>query len=337
MNLIFKTTDNKTIEDVTNFIEIWQNDSLEIATRTSGSTSGSPKTISILKKHMIASAKMTGEFLGLSKNQNALLSLPISSIGGKMMVVRAMVLDLNLIVVKPSKKPLKDINDKIHFAAMTPMQVQNSFHYTKEKFNKIETLIIGGAPLPQKLEQEIISTPVQIFQTFGMTETISHIAMRNISERNMMYEALPNIHFSIQDSQLIVHARHLGIKSLQTNDIVKLIGDSKFIWFGRKDSIINSGGIKISPEDIASKIDKLISKSFFSTGIFDKELGEKHVLFIESKESDLYTKDDFSKFLSKYEVPKEIYYLTNFSYTHSGKIDQIATKKRRLNAQKQIL
>ncbi len=326
MKIIFNTSDQEIIENVKRFIGKWNDSSLEISTQTSGST-GKPKTISIAKKHMVNSAKMTGDFLQLKKNQNALLSLPISSIGGKMMVVRAIVLDLNLIVVTPSKNPLEHVVNKIHFSAMTPMQVQGSFHSSKDKFEKIETLIIGGAPLSPTLEREIIPTPVNIFQTFGMTETISHVAMRNISEREMTYEALPNIHFSVQDSLLVVHAPDLDVDNLQTNDIVKLIGNSKFIWFGRNDSTINSGGIKIHPEKVELKIVQVISENFFSTSLKDDLLGEKHVLFIESNKEREYKKIDFSALLSKFEVPKEIYYLENFSYTHTGKIDRIAIKK----------
>ena len=336
MRFIFKTKDQKTIDGVNEFIDEWNNDSLTISTQTSGST-GKPKNISILKEHMIVSAKMTGSFLALSSNQNALMCLPISSIGGKMMVIRAIVLNLNLIVVPPSKKPLEHLIEKIHFAAMTPMQVEGSLNSSRTEIENIKTLIIGGGVISAELEKKIIELPISIFQTFGMTETISHVAMRNVSEREMMYEALPNIHFSIQDALLVIHAPQLGIERLQTNDIVKLIGDSKFIWFGRNDHAINSGGIKIHPEEIEEKISSVIPFKFFSTSIKDNELGEKHVLFIESKEINRFNKNDFSKFLSRYELPKEIYYIGEFMYTHSGKIDPIETKKRRSDAQKQVL
>jgi len=336
MKLIFKTKNQDTIDGINEFIHKWNDDSLTISTKTSGST-GKPKNISISKEHMIASAKMTGRFLELEKNKNALMCLPISSIGGKMMVVRAIVLDLDLIVVQPSKNPLENLLEKIHFAAMTPMQVEGCLETSKSEIENIETLIIGGGIISPALEKKIIDLPLSIFQTFGMTETISHVAMRNVTEREMMYEALPDIHFSIQDALLVIHASHLGIERLQTNDIVKLIGDTKFIWFGRNDHVINSGGIKIHPAEIEKKLSVVIPYKFFSTSLKDDKLGEKHVLFIESKEINQFNKNDFSKFINRYEIPKEIYYIEEFSCTHSGKIDPIETKKRKSDAQKQVL
>ncbi len=336
MKLIFKTKDQITINRVNDFIKEWNNDSTTITTLTSGST-GTPKSIQLSKKKMIASAKMTGEFLKLEENKNALLSLPISSIGGKMMVVRSVIFNLQLIVVQPSKNPLKDLNEKIHFSAMTPMQVQNCLTQSKTKLETIEHLIIGGASVSSELEKKLQNLPNRIYQTFGMTETLSHVAMKNITAKEQSYHALPNIHFSEENSSLIIHASHLGIQSLRTNDVVELISSKEFIWKGRSDQTINSGGIKIHPEEIEQKLSALISFSFFSTSIEDDELGEKHVLFIESSKDNLYHKDDFSQLLTKYEIPKEIFYIPSFSYTHSGKIDIITTKKRSIDAQKQVL
>lgn len=336
MKIILKTTNQLIIDGIKRFIDKWNDSSSLISTKTSGST-GSPKTINLSKEHMITSAKMTGDFLKLERKENALLSLPISSIGGKMMVVRAIVLDLVLIVVEPSKNPLENLSEKIHFAAMTPMQVKGSLQSSSKELNNIDTLIIGGSAISPTLEKEIVNLPISIFQTFGMTETISHVALRNISEREMVYEALPNIRFSVKDAQLIIHAPELGIEVLETNDIVKLIGETKFVWFGRNDQTINSGGIKIHPEEIEKKITALISQNYFSTSLNDDSLGEKHVLFIESKESHFIQKSVFINILHKYEIPKEIYYIGNFSYTHSGKIDRIETKKRRIDVQKQVL
>ena len=336
MRLIFKTEEQSIIDSVHSFLEEWNNASTTISTKTSGST-GSPKEITVLKEHMIASAKMTGAYLNLNAQQNALLSLPLNTIGGKMMLVRAIVLDLNLIVVEPSRNPLKNIEEKIHFSAMTPMQVNGSFNSSLNKMKEIDTLIIGGAALPKDLENKISSLPLSIYQTFGMTETISHVAMRNLSKKELMYEALPNIKFSTVDAQLIIHAPHIGIESITTNDVVKLMGDRKFIWFGRNDFTINSGGIKIHPESIERLLSKIIDCPFFSTSIPDNELGEKHILILEKKAISSYSKKDFESTLKRYEIPKEIFFLEEFSFTHNGKIDRIATKKRIQDAKKQIL
>lgn len=335
MKLIVETNHIELIEDVKSFIIEWHSESTHIATSTSGST-GKPKVIRLAKDKMIASAKMTGEFLQLKSNMNALLCLSPKTIGGKMMIVRAIVWDMNLIISDLSSTPLSNIESKINFAAMVPMQVANSFKHNKNQLASIDQLIIGGGPMSIELEHDLQNLPNSIHHTFGMTETISHIALKSVSKKELNYSALPNVSFEVENNALVINAPRLGVHQLKTNDFIELISPNSFIWRGRTDFIINSGGIKFSPEEIEKKLSSIISVPYFIAGNTDHALGEKIVLILESSLK-LYAKSDFLAVLNKFEIPKEIIFLPSFIRSESDKILRKETLKLIVDAQTHIL
>jgi O-succinylbenzoic acid--CoA ligase len=212
---------------------------------------------------------------------------------------------------------------------MTPMQLDALLDETAEKhvLEKIEKLIIGGAFLSSKLEKKLESQKTQIWQTYGMTETITHIALRKINGQSIsdFYKPLSGVEVGKNENNcLVISTKHLGIKNLITNDLVEFDSDGKFKVLGRIDNVVNSGGIKLHPELIEKKLEDLIEKPFFFTGIADEKLGERLTLFIESEE----IVDDqlaqlwkgINKKLSGFEIPKEIIFKKELSRTLSGKI-----------------
>ena len=334
MHIIYHTDDSFLRQAVVDFVEEWRNDSKAVHVNTSGST-GSPKSIALSKIHMEASARMTGEFLDLKKGDTALLCMSPETIAGKMMIVRALVLEMNLILAPVTSTPLKGIDEEIDFAAMVPFQVEKSLNETHEKLNTIKKLIVGGGSISNALWTRILKIPALCYQTFGMTETISHIAMRRIETSATKYKALPGIQITTSEGCLVISAPHLGIDHLATGDIVQL-SDNQFNWLGRKDFVINSGGIKIHPETIEQKLGSLINTPFFSSGLPDDQFGQKHILCIQSASLNL-QKTDFLAHLDKPLIPKEIYYFDSFTYTNSGKINRLETLKNIANAEKQVL
>lgn len=310
-----------------NFIYAWfDNGKQDISIKTSGST-GKPKIIFHNKKHMKASALATCKYFNLNKNKTALLCLPASSIGGAMMIVRALESRMNLIIEKASSNPLKNLKEEIDFVAMTPMQVQKTIIENAEKWLLIKMLIIGGGKVSNSLTKEIIKHNINAFSTFGMTETISHIALNKIGE-NKTYTALENCYFSKDDNDcLIISAKHIGIDSLKTNDIVELYDNKNFKWLGRKDNAIETGGIKIIPEIIEQKIAHLFTTRFFISSLPDKLLNNKIILLIENKNEHI-TFAELKKVLTKYECPKELFLLEKFDETINGKIKRKNTLKQ---------
>jgi len=293
--------------------------SASIKVATSGST-GKPKTIDISKKAMLYSATATGQFFDLPAKSRALHCLSSDYIAGKMMWVRALHLGWHLEVVKPDSKPLSHTKTNFDFAAMVPLQVQNSL----TDLHRINKLIIGGAAVSYSLEQALKNRSTSCYQTYGMTETITHIAVKRIGTKKTFYKTLPEVSIS-QDNRdcLIIDAPNISEKPILTNDIVRLHSETEFEWLGRYDNIINSGGVKLFPEQIEAKLAAFIKFPFFVGSLPDEKLGEKLVLLIESDQPKLNIEKLLLKAnVSKYEMPKEVYYLPNFVRTKNDKINR---------------
>jgi O-succinylbenzoic acid--CoA ligase len=297
-----------------------------IVAYTSGST-GKPKQIILSKKALLASAEATGQFFNLFSKTTALNCLSSDFIAGKMMWVRALHLGWHLEVVAPDKKPLLDKNDSFDFCAMVPMQVRNSL----ERILQIKKLIIGGAVLSKSLESLLKEIPIEVYQTYGMTETITHIAVKQLLKgQQNNYQALPNVKFSVDNRNcLLIDAPRVSSNNIVTNDVVQLHSPTSFSWLGRYDNVINSGGVKLFPEQIENKLAPLINVPFFISSIPDIMLGNKLILVLESDKKIKNSTSLWEKArLSKFEVPKEIYYLPKFSYTKSQKIERQKTLRK---------
>lgn len=314
------------------FINHWIDNQECISVETSGST-GKVKRIEVSKKQMVASAKLTQKTFSLKPNDKALLCLSSDHIAGKMMIVRAFVSGLNLILREPTSDPLAKISEQIDFAAMVPLQVKNSINCNRKKLENIRKLIIGGGTIREELINEIASFPNEVYGTYGMTETLTHIAISNLkkSKAKQIYEALEGVSLALDKRNcLMIDAKHLGIK-VATNDLVNLIDATHFQILGRLDNIINSGGLKFNPEVIEKKLESIIDSNYFISSLSDETLGEKMVLIIESNKYalsslyELWTK--LEEHLDKLEIPKHIEFLSNFTYTKNGKIDREKTKK----------
>src|SRR5690606_22523021 len=264
---------------------------------------------------MKLSAKLTAEFFGLEKGNSAMLCLPVNFIAGKMMLVRAMETGLKLFCTKPkSTLRLRSATDiqKFDFVPMTPMQVENSF----DELNKIKTLLIGGAPLNFELKSKLKNLPIRVFESYGMTETITHIALKEISKDE--FTVLPQMKIRKDERNCLVIQTPYFDEEIITNDVVELKNENEVKWLGRFDNVINSSGIKLFPEQIEEKLKPFIENEFIITSIPDKILGEKLILIIENDSATNFQIP--SSNLHPYEIPKEIYFTGKFPRTESGKI-----------------
>jgi len=278
---------------------------------------------------MIESAMQTGEFLGLKEKQSALLCLSPETIAGKMMIVRAIVFHLNLHVGAISSQPFQNLEVEIDFVAMIPLQLSNSLDSNPEKLTRIKNIIIGGGIIPPTLITKLKNNKLTVFHTYGMTETISHIAMRKVGIiYEESYTALGETIFSEVDGQLVIHSPILEDKSITTNDNVQIIDNKHFIYKGRADFVINSGGVKIHPEELENKLYAVISQPFFITSLPDEYFGEKVVLIIEYARTIILSDLNLKEVLKPYEHPKEIYCIAQFVRTESGKINRLETMRK---------
>ncbi len=297
---------------VGDFLLDWFNDKDYIEMNTSGST-GIPKTIRVKKQAMVNSAIATGDFFDLNPGDKVLHCLPVKYVAGKMMFVRGFILGLDMDFVAPSSHPLKNNDATYDFTAMVPLQAKHSI----AKLKNFKKIIIGGAKINLELESQLLQLPTSCFETYGMTETVSHIAAKKVGES--VFTLLPNVTVS-QDSRncLVINAPSISEEKIITNDIVTIMSDTQFSFLGRLDNVINSGGIKLIPEQIEEKLNPFIKQRFFVTGKPDEDLGEKLVLVIEGEN---YSIDNtMFDILDKYEKPKEIVFVPKFKETGNGKI-----------------
>jgi len=312
------------LQDFYEFILDWMDDRYSIEVETSGTT-GSPKSFSISKDQMIQSAAKTLAYFNLNPGDNALLCLSAKYIAGKMMIVRAITGELNLIIQEPSSDPWETLESKIDFIPVVPLQVQKLIQQPeKQKF--VKRILVGGAPIDHQLEKKLQKIASAVFQSYGMTETLTHVALRRVNGENSQefYTALEGVTFSVDErKRLVVDVDFLDGK-VRTNDVVTLLDEKRFVWQGRMDSVINSGGVKVSPEEVEKKLSKLIYRRFFVAGIPDDNLGEKIILIIEGSPMEKRClealKNRISWITQKYEVPKVIYFTKKFPETGTGKI-----------------
>ena len=342
-----------TLED---FFSEWNNDSDRVLVHTSGST-GKPKPMMVEKKRMLNSARITCDFLGLKPGDSALLCMSLDYIAGKMVVVRSIERHLHLISVSPSGHPLKnidlkdvngkDINGEITFAAMVPMQVYNTLQgpEERERLTHIRHLIIGGGAIDASLEKELQALPgnIAIWSTYGMTETLSHIALRRINgaEASEWYQPFDSVKISqTEEGCLVIDAPLVCAETLVTNDIVEIepyiynkVEKTRFRIKGRKDNVICSGGIKIQIEEVEEFLKPHLEKPFMLAKKKDEKFGEIAVLLSEDKEiktveatirrllsgkSDDSNKSSESK-SHKYWIPREYLHVDHLPLTETGK------------------
>ena len=317
------------------FIDEWNNDSAYVEVKTSGST-GEPKRMLVEKRRMLNSARITCDFLGLKPGDTALLCMSTDYIAGKMMVVRSIERGLKLIEVEPCGHPL-DIkhltlnikhsqfsifNFQFDFDAMVPMQVYNSLQVPeeKERLMAIRHLIIGGGAIDEAMEAELRTFPHAVWSTYGMTETLSHIALRRISgpEASEWYMPFPTVKLSTTDEGcLVIDAPEVCAQTLTTNDIVELKSDGRFRIRGRKDNVICSGGIKIQIEEVEQILKKYMRVPYIISKRKDEKFGEIVVLLTEGDTAEAQTICE--QVLPKYHQPKVYLHVNQIPLTETGK------------------
>jgi len=313
------------------FLKEWFSPSDFIEARTSGST-GTPQTIRLPKTTMQRSAGRTIEYFGLQTGNRILLSLPCRFIAGKMMVVRAIIGQMDLITVDPSSDFDLLIDETFDFGAMVPNQVFKLLESPtgQAKIENIRNLLIGGSSIPANLETQIIQLTNRVVSTYGMTETASHIAIRELSGeyRSDIYRCLQGISVETGlNDCLQIHDFELT-EPIHTKDIAEIISPKSFRILGRIDDVIISGGIKYWPEKIEKTLLSAIHERFVISSLPDEKLGEKLVLVIEGKSTDIdFLNKKMTETLPSFDRPKAIYFLEKLPETPNGKLKRNEIKE----------
>jgi O-succinylbenzoic acid--CoA ligase len=341
MGQLLSETSSEEIKDALSFISDWLGGRESFDQKTSGST-GSPKNIQISRSLMETSARQTLNYLGLKRGGTAMLCISTKYIGGKMVLVRALVNKMNIILSEPSSNPMDNYDIKgqeISLCSMVPLQVQTVLKKEGQgAFQNISTILIGGATIRTLLEKdlsEIQST--RFFHTYGMTETVSHIALREIGKAPVnTYTVLPGNAIQLSpDQTLEVNGPVTDNRWITTNDIIEQISDSQFLYLGRLDNVINSGGIKVNPERLESKLSETLQSlgynEFIRSSAQDSSLGEIIILLIEgeatsSEKTILKSIADYAG-LEQHTKPRRVYFIPSFVRTENGKIRRKETSR----------
>jgi O-succinylbenzoic acid--CoA ligase len=329
-------------KEVLSFILEWRSDKETFKLKSSGST-GKPKELTLHRNQMIASAESTLEYLNITSGGRALLCLDPQYIGGKMVIVRSLAGNLDLYAYNPTANPLSEheFDYSIDISSFVPYQVVEILKNPQSfsNFKKIDNVIIGGAAISKELEEKLSPLGNNIYHSFGMTETVSHIALKKLSgiDQSQYFKVLPGIDIGTDHRGcLTVKGKISQGETIITNDLVEIKNNDLFKWEGRIDQVINTGGIKININTLELKIRNILESKNFQNEFFidhipDEKLGQKIILILESRNSEIdpdQIKGIIKTQLTKFEIPKDIYVIKKFALTDSGKIDRRLIKKQ---------
>ena len=301
------------------FLDAFFGSAPTLQVQTSGTT-GAPKTYYLERSAFLASAKKTINFFALGASQTFGLALPMRSIAAKMMVIRAYLAQANLQTLPINANPIANLSKRIDFLAITPHQAQVILDKNPEKMFNCHTILLGGSGIPPLLEEQLraLAHP-RVFHSYGMTETLSHVAIRNVSQGEQWFTILPGFGLTL-DERGCLCIKSDFFSPVITNDIAE-IASGKLRIAGRWDLCVNSGGVKLFPEELEKKITHLFKHPFLIAAKSDRYLGEKLVLVIAA-DSAAYSgiAEEIKLFLTNYESPKEIIFVKELPYNTNGKL-----------------
>lgn len=330
------------------FCRAWLSRQAEFVLHTSGST-GAPKPITVGREQMIASAQATGQALGLRAGQHALVCLPTQYIAGRMMLVRGLVLNLPMTVVEPASDPLPGLATGRHFdfTALVPLQLQTILAGSAPGIallDQMHAILIGGGPVSPELVERLQVIRAPIYHTYGMTETVSHVALRRLNGPTASdnFTPLPGVQLGLDERGcLTIRAPMTRGELLVTNDLVDLHRDGSFRWLGRWDNVINSGGVKVQVEKVEAALEKvlptvaagqLVGRAFFVGPLPDERLGQVVTLVVEGEpfaaELQNTLQVALQPYLTRYEIPRRFVAMAQLQRTPTGKIERLANLQK---------
>lgn len=311
------------MESLTNFRAQWLDDKGFIVAHTSGST-GTPKEIHLPKADMVSSARATNHFFGITADAVLALPLSLDYIAGKMMAVRAFEAGCRLLQLPVSNR--FTIAESVDLLSVVPSQLECLLAQPQAP-QLVRNLLIGGAPLSDDLRRRVVAAGFNAYIGYGMTETCSHVALQRL-DSNGTYTAMPQVQFAVDHRNcLVIRSDRFTWKELITNDVVELISHTQFRWLGRADHVINSGGVKIHPEQVEALIRRQLPDlpPFYLIGKPQPTLGSEVVIVIEATqpEADTILRRIAALNLPRYAHPRQAIAVASLPRTPNGKLRRL--------------
>lgn len=321
----------------------WLNGVQEFGIQTSGST-GAPKVITLTRQQLEASAQATITVLNIKPKDKLLVSLNTETVGGLMLLVRGFLAEMEMTIIEPTANPFAVLppGSRFDLASFVPMQLHEMLQLSPESpafLNQMKAILVGGGPVNAPLHAQIKQLTVPVYHTYGMTETASHVALRllNTPQASPYFKALPGVQLATDARGcLTISGQQTNQERIVTNDLVRLLDGETFEWLGRADFVINSGGVKVQAEKVETALELALAQlgltqNSFIASLPDARLGEKVIAVLEGQPLDQVRKSQLlhklENLLTRYELPKALFYLPQFKKTASGKLDRLQTLK----------
>lgn len=314
---------------INDFIQLLSNKNSPLTVKTSGST-GIPKELHFTMNQAFESAKLSNAFFNIDSSSILLLPMNIDFVGAKMLIVRAFVAKAKIWIVAPTANVFENVPTNVLFdlIALTPYQLLSTLEKTPLSFLQVRKCLIGGSTISNELFRKIedLSLDCKFYESFGMSETLSHIAIKTLGSNEDVFRVIDGYHIEVSSEGLLSIQCPFMDNNVISNDIVELFDDKSFRFLGRKDFVINSGGIKIYPELLENSLQEIFHFPFYFTKEKDERLGEILILVIlkSNEKSDVEILEQCKIHITnKYYVPKKIKRLYTFEYTQNGKIKRL--------------
>lgn len=326
----------KYLSALIDLLDWWHNGVTDLKVETSGTT-GFPKTMHFTREAAMASARASLHSVPIQPGHQVLLAMDLRYVGAKMLVIRSLISGASLTVVPPSSNPFFERDLGIfNYSAFVPFQISQILNdqVSTERLEKLETILIGGGDLQPRDEEILLNLKPEFIHTYGMSETLSHVAIRRLKARSNFFTMLEGYSFEIESEGRLSITTPFIKEKIRTNDLAERISDKNFHWLGRADLMINSGGIKLFPDQIESKVRKVVQEipgveDFILTGMADPKFGEKMIMLMQCKQNLKPEKqailEQIRTLVGRYEAPKEIHFIDSLERNENGKIDRAKT------------
>lgn len=265
---IEESANNELVSFVRNIVENPE----EIKVQSSGST-GKPKVFTFTYQQYRASANISIRYFGLKEGMSCLLPMSLKHIGAQLMLVRAFETKMKIDIVTASSDLSDFLQSGYDFVPMVPTQFLMSYESNSSCFQKVKTVLLGGSSITQDVQEIAKRLPTQVFSSYGMTETLTHVGVKELSSKENNYQILPGFKLSLNESNCLeIEAPHFSEKQI-TNDVARLNGNS-FEILGRLDNVIITGGLKVQAEEVEKKLADELNQTFYVSSSADSKWGQ---------------------------------------------------------------
>jgi o-succinylbenzoate---CoA ligase len=289
-----------------------------LVVHTSGTT-GAPRPVELTLGNIQANALGSAVALGLDPHERWLCPLPLSHVGGLMVLLRSAIYATTAVIGPASP------DDATTLVSLVPTQLARLLDGGVRPPRRLRTVLLGGAPPGRALLERARDAGWPVSPTYGLTQACSQVTVAEPGDVETSGRALPGVTVTIApDQEILVSGPTVaGGGTLRTGDLGRLDERGRLIVIGRKADTIVTGGENVAPAEVEAVL--LEHPAVADAGVFARphpEWGEavtaKVVLRGDATEAEL--KRHAAERLARFKVPKAIEVAETLPRTGSGKL-----------------